>query len=238
VSTDLLAVLVVLPTLAVVVAMFVVMWKARTTPATSRAAIVTGSALALWAVVVMVLGVRGAFVQPDGESIPPLGITLGLAFLIQVVALTASATVRSLFTNQRHLIRLNVWRLEGIVFLLLMRARQMPALWAWPAGIGDIAVGATAFWVANQLSTPSGRRIAVGFNLFGLADLVVAVGLGMTTNVGPLQVFHTVPTSELVTRFPLVLVPAFLVPLAFALHVISLTQFWRGSWGQPPSVSA
>src|SRR5262249_33759930 len=113
-----------------------------------------------------------------------------------------------------------------------------PALWALPAGIGDIAVGATAFWVASQLATPSGRRVAVGFNLFGLADLVVAVGLGMTTNVGPLQIFHAVPTSELVTRVPLVLVPAFLVPLAFGLPLISLTQFWRAStWRSGSSIA-
>ncbi len=174
-------------------------------------------------------GCLGAFIQSDDESIPPLGIALGLAFAVLVIALRASVSLRSLLTNQRHLLRLNVWRLEGIVFLLLMHHRQMPALWALPAAIGDIAVGTTAFWVAQRLATPSGRHVAVVFNLFGLTDLMVAVGLGMMTNVGPFQIFHTVPTSELVTHFPLVVVPAFLVPLACALHVISLTQLWRGS---------
>ena len=43
---------------------------------------------------------------------------------------------------------------------------------------GDSAVGATALWVASRVATASGRPIAIGFNLFGLADLVVAVGLG------------------------------------------------------------
>jgi hypothetical protein len=59
------------------------------------------------------------------------------------------------------------------------------------------------------------------FNPIGLADLVVAIGLGMTTSAGPVQIFHTTPNSDLVTRFPLVLVPTFLVPLAIALHVVS-----------------
>jgi len=139
--------------------------------------------------------------------------------------------------NQRHLIGLHVWRLEGFVFLVLTLAHQMPALWALPAGIGDIAVGATAFAVARRLASPSGRRLAIPFNVFGLADLVVAVALGMTTNPGPLQLFHTDPSSELVTHFPLVLVPAFLVPLAFAIHVISLTQLWRGSWARPTPIA-
>lgn len=95
---------------------------------------------------------------------------MAVAFAALLVAFGASASLRSLFTNQRHLIRLNVWRLEGLVFVLLMLDGQMPALWALPAGIGDIAVGATAFWVASRFATPSGRPLAIVFNLFGLAD--------------------------------------------------------------------
>jgi hypothetical protein len=232
-SLSLLTGLLGLLTVAVVIAMFSVMWAARTSPATSRAAILSGITLVVWAATVTVLGQRAAFAQPDGDSIPPIGIALLLAFAVMVIAINASAALRSLFTNQQHLIRLNVWRLVGAVFLLLMLDGQMPAVWALPAGIGDIAVGMTAFWVASRVATPSGRPLAIAFNLFGLADLVVAVGLGIMTSPGPLQVFHTIPTAELATRFPLVLVPTFLVPLACALHVISLTQLIGGTWARP-----
>jgi hypothetical protein len=232
-SSSLLTILVGVPTGAVVVAMFIVMWSARTSFATSRAALVGGMALAVWALAVTVLGLQGRFVQPDGNAVPPVGIALGIAFLVLAVAFGTSPSLRSLFTNQRHLIRLNLWRLEGAVFLLLMFNGQMPALWALPAGIGDIAIGATSFWVADRLNMPGGKQIAIAFNLFGLADLIVAIGLGMTTNVGPLHLFRTVPSSELVTHFPLVLVPTFLVPLAFTLHIVSLTQLVRRPWGRP-----
>lgn len=107
-SSHLLIVLVLVPTAAVVVAMSFVMWAARTTPATARAAILAGIALALWAVAVIILGLRGAFIQPDGESIPPVAIVLPAAFVVMAVALRASGSLRSLFTNQQHLIRLNV----------------------------------------------------------------------------------------------------------------------------------
>lgn len=237
-SLSLLTGLIGLPTVAVIIAMFVVMWAARTSPATSRAAILSGIALAGWAATVAVLGLRGAFVQPDGNSLPPVGIALLMAFVVMLIAFGASASLRSLFTNQQHLIRLNAWRLLGAVFLLLMLDGQMPALWALPAGIGDIAVGATAFRVASRVATASGRSLAIVFNLFGLADLVVAVGMGVMTNPGPLQVFHTIPTAELVTQFPLVLVPTFLVPLACALHVISLTQLIGGTWAQPVALAS
>jgi hypothetical protein len=161
-----------------------------------------------------------------------------MALAMSGVCLVGSASLRALLTNQRHLILLNLWRLVGIVFLLLMANGQMPALWALPAGIGDVIVGGAAPWIARNLETPTGKRRAIIFNLFGMADLVVAVGLGIMTSPGPAQVFHTIPTAELATRFPLVLVPTFLVPLAFVLHVISLSQLLRGRWVPQPAVSA
>ena len=63
-SSRLLTILVLVPTVAVIVAMVVVMWSARISLATSRAAIVGGIALRAWALVVAVLGRQDAFVQP------------------------------------------------------------------------------------------------------------------------------------------------------------------------------
>jgi hypothetical protein len=63
---------------------------------------------------------------------------------------------------------------------------------------------------------------------------VVAIALGVMCNPGPTQVFHTVPTAELLVQYPLALVPAFLVPLAFTLHVVSLLQLLRGTWSRSP----
>lgn len=63
-----------------------------------------------------------------------------------------------------------------------------------------------------------------------MADLIVAVGLGVMTSPGAGQVFKTVPTAELMGHFPMALVPAFLVPLAFVLHVTSLWQLLGGTW--------
>jgi len=230
-STQLLTVLVLIPTWAVVLAVFVVMWRERTSARESWIAVVSGGVLTAWALVTTVLASRGLFLQPDQLGAPPpVGITLVVVFVCLGTALATSPSLRHLLTNQRNLIRLNVWRLEGIVFLMLMIDGQMPALWALPAGIGDIIVGAAAPWVASHLDAPDGRRRAIIFNVFGMADLIVAVGLGVMTSPGPARVFHTTPTSELVTHFPLVLVPTFLVPLAFALHVVSLWQLLGGTW--------
>ena len=229
-SSQLLAWLVVAPMAAVVLAVFAVMWRERTSTRTALVAVIAGAVLAAWAALTVVLALRGFYKPPDTRSPPPVGIQLAIALVGLALFLAISPSLRSLLTNQKNLIRLNVWRLVGAVFLVLMLAGQMPALWALPSGIGDVIVGLAAFSVANRLDRPGGRRLAIIFNLFGLADLMVAIGLGIMTNTGPAQVFHTTPTSELATQFPLALVPTFLVPLAFVLHFVSLWQLFGLTW--------
>lgn len=231
-SNELLSVLVLLPTAAVVIAIFAILRRAASNAKQSRTAEVSGIVLAVWAMLAMVLAYRGFFRPPSTHSFPPIGTNLIVVFLALALCLALSSSLRSLVANQRRLTWLHVWRLEGVVFLILMAAGQMPALWALPAGIGDIIVGVTAPFVATRLATPGGRKLAVVFNLFGMADLVVAVALGVMTSPGPTQVLHTHPTSELVTQFPLALVPTFLVPLAFTIHVISLWQLLQGTWAK------
>ncbi len=229
-STRLLAWLIILPTAAVVVAMFAVMWRERTTTRTAVVAVIAGAVLAAWAGVTLTLALRGFYSPPETLSFPPVGIQLAISLAGLALLLVTSPSLRSLLTNQKNLIRLNAWRLVGGVFLVLMVTGQMPAPWALPSGIGDVIVGLAAFPVAARLDRPGGGKLAIFFNLFGLADLVVAIGLGIMTNPGPAQVFHTTPTSELATRFPLALVPTFLVPLAFVLHFVSLWQLFGLTW--------
>jgi hypothetical protein len=226
-SQQLLVVLVVIPTALVVIALFAILWRERTSPRSAWIAGLSGLALAAWAITTSVLASSGSYQPPDTHSPPPVGIQLVTALSILSACLWLSPTLRGLLRNQKNLIRLNVWRLEGALFLALMLTGQVPALWAIPAGVGDVLVGGAAFWVAARLEAPGGRRRAIVFNLLGLLDLVVAVGLGIAVNPGPAQVFHTTPDAELLTRFPLALVPGFLVPLAFMVHFVSLWQLRR-----------
>ncbi|MFL5494638.1 MAG: hypothetical protein ACJ8DC_09690 [Gemmatimonadales bacterium] len=221
-SQQLLIALVVIPTALVVIALFAIMWRERASPRSAWIAGLSGIVLAGWASTTAVLASSGAYEPPDTQHPPPVGIQLVFTLALVGACLWLSPTLRGLLRNQKNLIRLNVWRLEGALFLALMFTGQMPPLWAVPAGVGDVLIGASAFWVAARLDAPGGRRRAIIFNLLGLLDLVVAIGLGITVNPGRAQVFHTTPTAELLTRFPLALVPGFLVPLAFTVHFVSL----------------
>jgi hypothetical protein len=101
----------------------------------------------------------------------------------------------------------------------------LPGLFAWPAGLGDMAIGLTAPWIAAALTRNPGfahtRRFAV-WNGLGILDLAIAVTLGGAASgvVPGLTSISTAPMAQL----PLVLVPAFLVPLFVMMHLSAFLQ--------------
>lgn len=205
----------------VVTAISLGLWRRRRSATDARVAIAAAAVLVIWAAAVGVLAYQGAFRAAPGDVPPAIGVALAFALAVFVSALLASASLRRLVGSQADLTRLHVWRLIGLVFVLLSVWHRLPALFALPAGLGDAAIGATAPWMARHAETLPARRFVV-WHALGLADLIMAVALGVTTNTGVTQIFHTVPTSEAMTLFPLALVPAFLVPLAATLHGLSL----------------
>jgi hypothetical protein len=112
------------------------------------------------------------------------------------------------------------WRMVGFSFVLLEAHNLLPAMFALPAGYGDMAIGATAAFVAWKLANPSHRNSFILWQLLGIADLVVAVSLGSTA-----RLLDPHSTSMLpMTVLPLSLVPTFLVPLFVIFHVICIAQ--------------
>ena len=96
-------------------------------------------------------------------------------------------------------------RVAGVVFLLYLALGHLPALFALPAGLGDIATGIAAPFVARRLARGAGRRAALWFTAFGLTDLIVALTLGALTGF---PLLHVTPSSAPITELPLALIPA------------------------------
>ena len=63
----------------------------------------------------------------------------------------------------------------------------------------------------------------------GIADLAVALTMGFLTAPSAFQMFALERPNELISMFPLVLIPTFLVPLAILFHIISLIQLGRAT---------
>jgi len=127
---------------------------------------------------------------------------------------------------QPWLVGVQLFRVAGLIFLILLADGKLPAQFAMPAGIGDVLVGLAAPFVA--LATARGWRYSNAlmrtWNLLGLADLVVAVGTGFLTSRSPLQLLALDHPNELIGRYPLVMIPVFLVPIAILLHLVSLQR--------------
>src|SRR5918996_236249 len=115
-------------------------------------------------------------------------------------------------------------RVVGVTFLLVMAQGRLPAIFALPAGLGDIAAGLAAPFVARRLAHGGGHIRAVWFNLFGILDLVVALSLGFLAGLGPWRPLEVTPSTEPLSLLPLALVPTVAVPLALALHLVSLSR--------------
>jgi hypothetical protein len=96
-------------------------------------------------------------------------------------------------------------------------------LFALPAGWGDIAIGATAPFVALALAVPGRRKSFIFWQILGIADLVNAVALGtLATVLNP----HGIG-ADAMTVLPMSLIPTFAVPLFLILHIICIAQAIR-----------
>ncbi len=187
--------------------------------------------LALWYAAVFALGAAGAFVGAAGS--PPIAIGLGATVPIAafLLAYRVSPAFRAavLGADLRLVAAVHGWRLGGFAFLALYANGLLPGLFAWPAALGDMAVALGAPWIAVRLSRDpafAGSRGFVTWNLLGILDLVVAVTTG-TLSSGAVPGLVPV-TTAVMSRLPLVLIPAFLVPLFVVLHLTALFQALRG----------
>ena len=114
------------------------------------------------------------------------------------------------------LVAAHTWRILGIVFLWGVSQGILHPAFGIPAGVGDILIGVTAIPFAYFLRKGFSwsKYALVVWNVLGIADLVMAVSLGLITSSG-----FGISTM---TTFPWFLVPTVGVPLALMLHGITL----------------
>jgi hypothetical protein len=174
-----------------------------------------------WTALSALLARQGFFSAHPGSANPaiPAAVVGGAALLVLASRIPA---VASRLAGPAALAMPHALRLAGGAFVMAMALGQLPAVFAIPAGLGDMAVGVAVIAIARA-RVVSPRRL-VWFNILGLLDLVVAVSLGALAAPGPLQLIQVEPTSLAVALLPLVLIPVTAVPLCIALHLVSLSQ--------------
>jgi hypothetical protein len=183
-----------------------------------------------WFAVAMGLALLGVYAA-DPDRYPTIQYGILVPILIGSVLIWRSRAVSRLIDAmpQRWLVGIQLYRALGAIFLALYASGKAPGLFALPAGIGDVLVGVLAPIVAIAYARKPNDRAGwlVAWNLLGIADLMVAVGTGFVTGSSPLQLAALDTPSDLVSIFPLVLIPTYLVPLSILLHVACLTKLRR-----------
>jgi hypothetical protein len=186
---------------------------------------IIGSAVlaVVWLLAMFLLGAADVF---RNDALPPRIPMALAATLIAGYLMLLSPTFRRIVAAmpQHWLIGIQTFRILGSVWLVRYFAGQLPGLFALPAGIGDVATGLLAPFVAYAWYSgkPYARGIAIAWTLFGMADLVNAVVLGGLTNGGGGGIV-----------FPIVLIPVYGVPRSFLIHTYSLIGLLRKTSQQP-----
>src|ERR1700722_2888033 len=186
----------------------------------------------LWFAVAWSAAINGDFLT-GASRFPSLPLAIVLPVIVGVPLLLLSKRVGQLLDAMpaSWLVALQVYRVFGSWFLAAWLNGAAPGVLALPAGTGDVLTGLFALpaAIAVAAGTAQGRRAAVIWNIFGLADFAVAITLGMLTSPGPFQLIVPDLPGFNAGIYPNVLTPAFVVPGSILLHALSLRQLRRRS---------
>src|SRR5262245_53923728 len=107
--------------------------------------------LGVWFLLMLAAGFAGWFQAGPGE--PPIGVPLAIVVPPALFALAYRSSRRlrdfALSVDLRLITALQAWRVIGGTFLVLYIFDLLPGLFAYPAAIGDLAVGIAAPFLAG-----------------------------------------------------------------------------------------
>jgi len=183
--------------------------------------------LTLWLAVAWSAAINGFFNANAAGGVPPLSLVRFLPVIIAAPILLGSRRIGQVLDAipAGWLIALQVFRLQGAIWLFGWAHHTQPALFAAPAGIADVLIGLCAVPVALSLASRNrnSRRAAIAWNVFGLADFAFAITV--STAIG----LHLIATgfATAVGGYPAVMIAAVGVPQSILLHLVSLRQLMR-----------
>jgi hypothetical protein len=204
----------------------------------SRAAKIT-----LAAVIGVWIGLAAAAAEAGwltiSRPVPVVGLFVAVPLLAAALATTwAPAYEAMLSIPMPVMVCLNIVRVFAVLFLMLAAAGRLTGPFPYSAAWGDIITGIVAVPVLWLLKDGNARYTAAiaAWNLFGTADLVLAIAFGITSAEGsPLQLFPG-PGSEAMQHVPWSFVPTVLVPIWLILHGIIAVQLRRAKLSQAAGI--
>ena len=189
-----------------------------------RTAVLLAAGLVLWLTYVGTLSRLG--VVADANRRPP-----GIVFVVGPLLVALAWTVRSrsaagvaAAVPLPLLIGLQGFRVVVEWFLhRLWLDGLVPRTLTWAGDNVDLWTGLSAplfAWIATR--GPVGRRIAIAWNVVGLATLANVVVRSASTAPGPLDWPHDDVVNRAIGTFPYTFIAGFFAPSALLLHVLCL----------------
>jgi hypothetical protein len=137
--------------------------RGSATRAASLVAILWGA----WVLATLLLAEADVYRFEPTKPVPWLPVGL-IGSLVAAMLFTRIPVVSRVLAQPDVLWRLTVpqiFRMVGVSFLVVMALGKLPAVFALPAGLGDIAIGVEAVFVTRNLRRGVVGRSAVWFNV-------------------------------------------------------------------------
>jgi hypothetical protein len=206
----------------------------------SRAAKVT-----LAAVIGVWIGLAAAAAEAGwltvSNPVPVVGLFVVVPLLAAALAAAWPAARQAMLSIPMPvMVALNIVRVFAVLFLMLAAEGRLTGPFPYSAAWGDIITGVAAVPVLWVLKDGSSRYTTAitAWNLFGAADLVLAIAFGITSAEGSALQLFPGPGSEAMQHAPWSFVPTVLVPIWLILHAIIAVRLRRDKLGQAASAVA
>jgi hypothetical protein len=158
----------------------------------------------------------------DTVFLPPMVLLYGtfpLAMFLFTIVINLKVYKTTLEkTRLSDLVRVHIFRLIGVFFILLAFHDALPKPFALLAGLGDMITAITSIFVAKAIENkqPYARKLTYAWNTFGLVDIILTAILAnvltkISIDTGAMGV-------DTLAKFPFCWIPAFAPPTIIFLH--------------------
>lgn len=185
--------------------------------------------LAILAAAAYYVGATGLVAVDASQPFRPVAYTVAIPVALFVAAYRLSPRLRQFVLAQdlRTLTMLQLWRVLEFAFLFLYAHDTLPALFAWPAGFGDILIGFTAPLIVARLNRDPNFATShrfLTFHALGLVDFALAVTAATFASGAYPALYDGALTSAPMETWPLNLFPSFFVPLFIIAHIVVILR--------------
>jgi hypothetical protein len=180
-----------------------------------------------WIGLLIILSYNGFF--SDFSILPPrpaLAMLIPLPMML-LVAFSKKGTQLLQSIPPQWIVWMQSFRIAVELLLLVAFINgKLPVQMTFEGRNFDILTGILALPVGYVLAKRKSYapKLAIAFNVLGILLLINILVIAVLSMPTPIRYFMNEPANTLVARFPYILLPGVLVPIAYTIHIFSLRQ--------------